>query len=489
MSAIIRDSFRVSTLTNFIAGLSSQSLYLAIGRPQYWDTVANLDTVVPVPVNTAFSLNSDWEDVMALKRLNVTDVISGIYKEVWQANTIYDIYRHDWNGTRVANYSGNNTISTTPASLSDVKCYVITSNYNIYVCLKQGISNGIIQPSIYSPDTGVAIGTNTGIIKTSDGYYWKFMAVTSSADFVKFSSKYYHPIETLTTAPAPSDPYYTQWINQGYSANFNGGIYTINVLSSGVGYNGGIAGTRVVTNAITDSQFSVIGNGSGLQYTISYGSNGSIVDIQVTNPGSGYTQATITAAYGNGGSFEIIFTPMSGLGCNPATDLVARYLLIDTTLTGAEGNIFTTSNEYRKILLLLNPTNYGTSTISTSADLDSTLTLNLGTGLSAGAYPLDSIVSGGTSGAKGRVVDFDTTTGNLRVIITASENTNNVGAKNSFQISETLTSSPGTGSNSIVSLTLPNVQKYSGNMIYSEYRSPVLRGPLQSEDIKISIKF
>lgn len=490
MSAIIRDQFKIRTLQQFINSLATESLYLGIARPQNWDTIARTDTTVPVPENTLAHLNNDWEDMLSLKKINLTDAHFGIFKETWQANVKYDTYRHDWNGSRAATYNGPNNAVTTPRSIGEVKCVVVTANYNIYMCLKQSVVNDVVQPSIYSPETGVAVGTNTGIVKTTDGYYWKFIAATSPADIVKFSTKYYHPIETLTAAPAPADPYYPQWLNQKYSKSFKGGIYVINTLSVGSGYNGGIAGTRAVTNAETDAEFKVIGDGTGLQYTVTYGSGGSITDVEVTNPGSGYTHATISATTGVGASFDVIFSPMYGLGVDPAMDACARYLLINTSLVGAEGSgDFTITNDYRKILLVFNPTNYGTTTKATAATLDATIKLNVGTGLSTGAYPVDAIVTGATSGAKGRVVDFNATSGDLRIIRTSSENSGQVGANNDFTVGESVTSVPVTGTATILTITTPEVQRQSGSVLYSEYRTPVMRSELQAENINIIVKF
>lgn len=493
MSAIIRDSFKVNTLNAFIDSLATESLYAGIGRPQYWDTTSNSDTVIPAPENTLTHLNDDWEDMLSLKRVTISDVSNGIFRENWQPNVKYDAYRHDWNGSRIAEYDGPNNLTTTPKSLSDVKCVVITSNDNVYLCLKPAVIAGEVQPSLYSPDTGVAVGVNTGIVKCSDGYYWKFMATTSTSDYVKFASKYYYPIKTLTSAPADADPYYSQWVNQENSKNFKGGIYVINVLTSGSGYNGGVAGTRVVTDAETDSQFRVIGDGTGLQFTVTYGSGGSITDVEVTNPGTGYTHATITAVGGTLATFDIVFTPMTGLGVDPVTDLVARYLIINSTLTGAEGGgDFTVLNDYRKIVLVLNPTNFGSTTVATASTLDATWKLNVGPG-NSNAFPADSIVTGVNSGAKGRVVDFDAVTGNLRLIRTSSENSNQPGANNDFVVAETISSdlgtAPGGGWPAIVSITPPEVKKFSGTMLYSEYRSPIMRNELQTEDLRIIVKF
>jgi len=491
MSAIIRDAFKTRTLLNFINRLSVDSLYLGIGRPQSWDTVSNIDATVPVPENTPSFLNRDWEDMLSLKRISFSDSHPGIFKETWQSNVKYDTYRHDWNGSRTSVYNGQNSTPLNPSSLSDVKCFVVTPSTNsIYVCLKQLVVNGVVQPSLYSPESGVAVGVNTGVVKTADGYYWKFLATTAAADIIKFSSKYYHPVSTVQSEPSPLDPYFTQWQQQVYSASFKGGIYTINVTGIGAGYNGGIAGTRAVADAETDAEFKIVGDGTGIQFTVTYGSGGSITDIEVTNPGSGYTHATIRLTGGTGASFDVIYSPMTGLGCDPVNDVVARYLLLDTVLTGAEGSgDFTISNDYRKICLVYNPTNFGTATISTSATLDATTKLNVGTGLSAGVFPVDAIVTGASSGAKGRVVDYDSVTGILRVIRTSSENLDNLGANNSFAASETLQSSPGTGNVAIGSISDSEVKLYSGEIIYSEYRSPITRSELQSEDFKIVVKF
>jgi hypothetical protein len=367
----------------------------------------------------------------------------------------------------------------------------LTTSSKIYLCLKQSIVGGVVQPSIYSPDTGVTVGgSTTGILKTADGYYWKFMAETSAADIVKFSSKYYHPVSTITVAPAPSADYYNQWVSQVNSYSFRGGIYVINVLTSGLGYNSGVAGTRNVTNAKTDTEFKVIGDGTGLQYTVTYGASGAISAIEVTNPGTGYTHATITAATGTGAAFDVIFTPLSGLGADPATDLIARYLLVSLTLSDTEGGDFTVGNDFRKLVLVNNPTNYNSTTIATAATLNSLITLNVGTGIAAGDYPADSIITGSVSGAKGIVVDFDTTTGKIRVIRTHSENSGQLGANVSFQVSDTLVSSPGTGpGHALTSVVDPTVSKYSGTVLYSEYRSPIARTPAANQDIKIIVKF
>lgn len=499
MAAIVHDSFKLKILKLFTDSLATNSLYLGIGRSYSWG-LGGVDSPVPAPENNTKGISSDWEDLMSLKKIISTDIYHGIQKETWKSGVKYDAYRHDWDGTRTTVYNGDSQSVPYPFGISDVKCTVVTANSQIYMCIKPmvDIDSGETQPSLYSPESGIAVGTNTGIVKCADGYYWKFIAVTSSADLVKFSTRYHHPIETIPTAVAPANPYYSQWISQENSKAFKGGIYVINVIDKGLGYNGGIAGTRAVVDAETDAEFKVIGDGIGLQCTVIYGSGGTIEDIEITNPGTGYTHAVIQATTSDApGSFEIIYTPQYGLGVDPVRDVAARYMLINTILDDAEGGKFTIENEYRKIALIYNPTIFGGSgTIATAPILDATITLNLLDANSnippVGAYLVDDVVTGSVSNCIAKVVDYDETTGKLRIVRTETENSGSLYANNSFQVGDSLSATLGTGGGVlpgiIQSIGDPDVQKFSGDIIYSEYRAPILRSSNQSESINIVIK-
>lgn len=492
-SSIIRDSFRISNLKKFISSLSgSDSLYLGIGRPQYWDvsTIPNNDAVELTnslfsAKNTIMSDIKDREDMMSLKRVNSTDVSHGISKVVWAAGNKYDIYRHDWDGTIQCAYDG-----TYPSSLADVKYVVINTQYDIYICLRQGKTGSTINPSTYSPETGTVVGiASAGVRKTADGYYWKFIGKTDTADFSAFASITHHPIRTLTVAPLESSAYYTQWTSQVNSQLYKSGIYVIQVTNGGSGYNSGLAGTRTVTDAEGDTEFKVIGDGTGLQYTVTYGTGGSIVDIDVINPGTGYTHATISATGGLGATFDVIYTTPWGLGADPVKDTSAVFLLVSVSLQSDEGGKFTVLNDFRKVSLISNPCNYGTAVISTGATLSAYSTLNVGSIVGgATAFKSDDIITGATSGAKARVIDFDGI-GVIRIIRTSSENLASTGANNPFLTGETITTSGGVGTATISSIDFPEVDTKAGDVIYSEYRGAVLRQSGQTEQIKIVTQF
>lgn len=418
---------------------------------------------------------------MQLKLVNPANISAGMFKEMWAPNVKYDTYRHDWNSNRASVYNGSNAYVPTPKDLSDAKYYVITSGYSLYICLKQSIIGGIVQPSTQSPETGVAIGTNTGIYKTSDNYYWKFIGITTPADVVAFMTDTYHPVETLTIAPSVSDVYYTQWQNQVYSANFKRGIYTINVLSAGTGYNGGAVGTISFPSA----SIVVSGNGSGLAGNVTFGTGGVVQNIEITNPGSGYTFLSMTITGGTGFTYDTIFSPAYGLGANPVLDMSAYYAIVNCSLNSNESGVFTVTNDYRKICLVSNPTNFSSTILSTSVTLDSTTTLVLTGGGGLSGYNPDQVVTDSVSGAKGRVVDWDSTTGKLRIIRTTNENFGQAGAANAFTVGSTVTAGTGV----ISSITNPTVAPGSGNIIYTEYRTPISRSLGQSENIIVVVEF
>ena len=457
---------------------AGSSLYMGIGRPEYWDLTQNQDVAPDIPQNNIIGTSRDWEDMMHLKLVNPANMSNGIFRETWTPNTKYDAYRHDWNGNRASAYNGSNPFTAVPADLSQAKYYVITANYNIYICLKQNIVNGVVQASTKNPDTGIGIGTNTGIYKTSDGYYWKFISVTTPADVVNFVTDTYFPVETLTVAPGINDSYYTQWLSQQHSTSFPNGVYNINVISQGTGYNGGASG--VVT--FPSGTITIGGNGNGCSGTVTFGAGGTVQSIEVQNPGAGYTFLTMSILNGNGFTYDPIFSPAWGLGSDPARDLNAYYVIVNCSLNSSEGGAFNTTNSYRKISLISNPTDYNSTAICTAQTRDATTTLVLTGGVS---YTPNETVTDSNTGAKGYVVDWNSANGHLRIIRTSNENYNSNGAGLSFNVGAIVT--PGTGI--INSITTPQVKPGSGDVVYTEYRTPITRSLGQSENISLVLEF
>ena len=84
--------------------------------------------------------------MIALKKINSSDVRQVIPKRLWVSGTTYDMYRH--------NYSVSNTAKVSGATnLYSSSFYVLNSDYRVYICLQNGMDpdnpNG--KPSLDEP--------------------------------------------------------------------------------------------------------------------------------------------------------------------------------------------------------------------------------------------------------------------------------------------------------------------------------------------------
>ena len=64
---------------------------------------------------------------------------------------------------------------------------------------------------------------------------------------------------------------------------------------------------------------------------------------------------------GSGG--EVVISAKNGHGNDVIGELGGHYVMSVTTLTQAENDDITTSNDFRQVGLVVDPTNYGTSTV------------------------------------------------------------------------------------------------------------------------------
>lgn len=97
------------------------------------------------------------------------------------------MYRHDITRDNVSKPSG-------ATSLYSSNFYVVNSNYQVYVCLYNGVSpenqNG--RPSQFEP-TFTDLEPRTADIG-SDGYIWKYLFTLNATDIVKFDSVNFIPV-------------------------------------------------------------------------------------------------------------------------------------------------------------------------------------------------------------------------------------------------------------------------------------------------------
>jgi hypothetical protein len=461
-------------------------MYFFIGKSIPWSAGDGgggtaSDTIPPQPINNLNSENGIWRNMLSLKRILRSDVSSGIKKRTWTYGSYYDIYRHDYGDVGVTGVSdiGN---STTPPSLADARYYVVTENGNVYICIGNNRRQNASTDNPQNYGTGIGFANFT----TSDGYIWKFITSISPTDYAKFSTLEFHPVKNVTVQPVIGDPYEAQYLAQETAKSKGGAIFNILVAAAGTS---SFVSTTIGT-LINQTGINVKGDGSGLKIAISTNVNGGVQTITVLDPGVNYTYANITLDGFIGTSLTPIYTPRYGLGANPIVDLTAYYLLVNTKLSYAEGDgDFTVANDYRQIGLITNPRQLNGS-LATSSTLDASISLVVNS--TTAVFAADAEIVNNTNGSIARIIDWDPVGAVLRVNLPKPSNIDNWSTYSGFSASQTISQIGGPGSTQNITITSvidPEVQSFSGNVIYFENRRPIQRDAQQIESVSLSIEY
>ena len=485
MPAIITDKFRIHNSEQFQEAFSETSgntMYLGIGRPQAFATSTrgdgrtNNEGTDVAPLTPADNLNAQhfpFDDLMAAKKISASDVTFAVPRRNWTTGTTYDIYRHDYGeyatGTTTA-ITANGGAST----LHDSAFYVLTTARNVYKCLdNDGNTASTVEPT----------GTSTTVLTTADGYKWKYMYTLTASQQANFLSTDFMAVATDSTVS---------------SAAVDGAIDVIKIKSAG---SGGTNGTH--------TGIAIRGDGTGGVCSVTV-AGGVVTAVTVTTAGTGYTFGTVSnaqivaagATSLSGAELDVIIPPKGGHGKNAIEELGGFYVMMNTSLEGTEsGNSgdLTVANDFRKITLIRDP-NAGGST-ATATTLRATKAINL-SGVS-GSYVVDEKITQASTGAVGKVVEWDSSNSILYYIQTrhTNEGIDTNGNQTAFSGTNTVTGAGGaTGTPTTSTSTIDNVSftsgysaseidHDSGDILYIENRAPITRAADQTENIKLVIEF
>ena len=516
MAAIITDQIRILNAKNFVSGVSTStnSYYSFIGLTNPTDIQSDWDTNPPAPRDSFNEEDDVWDTVVALKKINSSDVKQVVQKRIWSSGTTYDLYRHDYSRSNPAKVSGS-------TNLYSSFYYVMNSEYRVYICLQNGTDpenpNG--KPSLDEPLFTDLEPKSAGT--SGDGYIWKYLYTIKPADIVKFESTDFMPV------PA-------NWeVNEDAEAvrdnAIDGSIKIATITNRGV----------AVGNANrTYTRVPIRGDGTGAECTIVIDNDQKVESITVSNQGSGYTYGNVDLVAGNVPTgttrplFDVIISPQGGHGADIYRELGATNVLMYSRIENDNENPdFITGNQIARVGILENPQAFGSNAILT---LDKASSLNAirltGVGYSSAVFSPDSyirqtVAAGQT--AAGRVVSYDQTTGVLKYWqdrSLAGFTTAGIGVTNptyGFDLKE-FTSNPLSGGSIEIlggSVTLsisttftgvstvinnrtyylgqsftsglsdPEVKKHSGNMIYIDNRPSITRSSNPKEDIKVILQF
>jgi len=486
MAAIITEKFRTHNAKQFKEDFSesASSTYIFIGRSFAWPN----DAVPTAPANSTGEELDAWSDMIALKKVPNADVTHGLVRYNWTTNTTYDEYQHDVSST-------NTSTATSASNIYDSRFYVMTEEYNVYKCLRTGRdSSGAVVASSVKP-TGTS---STALVVTADagagtgrGYVWKYMYSISASDVIKFVTNDFIPVKTLGAqteidgtgtggglGAAGTDDSSAQWDVENNAVD--GGVSHAVVTAAGSGYSNGTYTAVVIDGDGTAGRATVTVSGGGLTH------------VTITTTGSGYRRATIDVAGisgiggGSAGVIKVIASPVIGHGADPVQELGGNYIIINSRFEfGEGGGDFPTDNDFRRIGLVQDPFNNGSTTVSTAASMTaySQMTLSSASGLSPDDLIRDS--SSDVAGtAVSRIVSINGT------VISHIPVANSEGGYFNFAAADVVYTSAGAnvGTVSAVSGVHPEVEHYTGQIMYIENRGAVTRAADQIEDIKLIIE-
>lgn len=512
MSAIITDQFRISNAENFVSSFESanNSYYSFVGLTNSTDYDSNWEQTPPSPIDSSDNQNDIWDTIIALKRINSDDVRLVVRKIEWQSGTTYDMYRHDVSRDKIS-------VPSSRTSLYESNFYVMNSDYRVYICLHNGIDpenpNG--RPSVDEPTFTDLEPKNAGV--SGDGYIWKYLFTIKPNDIIKFDSINYIPVPKNWSTNSD-----TLAIRDNADPLISGQLKIATILNRG----SGLGSPKVYNNV------PIVGDGFDAEATVIVGNDSTVESINITNGGYGYTYGTVDLEYaGITGDvlpiFEIIIPPLKGHGYDIYRDLGSKNVLIYSRIENDDLNPdFITGNKIARIGIIKNPLFPDTDSILTTSKVSNTYAIKLTGNFSTASFPANSkitqTVSTGIT-AVGRVVSYDNRTGVLKywqdrsnvgfqtgksnssfvpqygydlIRFSSSGGTingtiNNLSVDTAFSgLSTTINSRTyNLGQSFVNGLSDPEVEKYSGEMIYIDNRPSITRSTNQKEDIKVILQF
>ena len=500
MAAIITEKFRLHNAEQFYESFSETSknlYYLMIGKSTPFSTTTSggTDAAPPTPADDVSSNFYEWDQSIALKNIASTDITYALPRRNWTNSTTYDMYE--------ANISSDNTTTSGATNLYDSTFFFKTADNRIYKVLD---NNGGTAYSGSEPTTESTSPFELG------GYVLKYMYTITASNQTKFLSTDFMSVATdSSVSGAATDgkiesliitagsgytagTYYAAVYGDGSSAGTSSGAVVSIVVGSG--------GTITSFGLTAGTDTTIYAGGTGYTYgTVNLGSSYTFSDVALSSASS--------MGSGTGGVVQVVISPKGGHGYNAIEELGGHYVMTRSTLTGAENDDVLTGNDFRNIAIVVDPTTYGTSTAASSSTYRQTYAIKLTS--TSGTFTADEKISQATTGAIGKVVEWDST---LSILYYHQEKYGDFGTNSTTGAyvafsganvitgaTSSATGTPDAAADSAVTLANqntitfadgyanPELQPDSGNIIYSENRKPISRSTDQTEDIRIIVEF
>jgi hypothetical protein len=442
-------------------------------------------------------MNEIYDDMISVKRVTSSDLSKVIRRITWTAGVKYDMYKND--------YTSLNQSINGHSKLYDAQFYVINKDFNVYKCIYNGESptypNG--QTSTVEPT-----GTSTQIETLSDGYRWKYMYTITIPEYIKFVSTDFIPVKTDTDVKnAATDGSVEQLLISNRGSSIAANTYYVPVVGDndyGNSSNRAIAkivvpSTGSNANKVDTATMQVVGSGyTRAKLVLTEGYTSAANAISRSGSTTDLSSATITA----------IISPPGGHGYNSSLELGGYRVMINKSLDFLDGDgDIPVDSQFRRFGLIADPQAVdNTDLITNTAIACYAIKFNIST---TDNFEPGNLITQSVTGAKGRVIHWDSVTKVLRYyqneFIDSEQTGSNADQLVPFSGSNSITATTSQGSVSLTPDTSssgdfsgitfvngyasPEIKKNSGNIIYVENRKAVNRSNDQIEDIKLVIEF
>jgi len=431
------------------------TFYGFIGNVTPWPN----PTQPPAFEETEKNIKEVFKNIISAKLITSADISPVIERIDWTTGTTYDYYTDD-----------ENMFAVDADGLLIKQFYVRNRFDQIFKCLW----NNDGEPSTVEPQFLPGTFDNSFLVKTSDGYKWKYMYSLDSGLKQKFFDTSWMPVPIGTNIPNPVSTFAGA-----------GSIEVINVTSVGQGYSSG--GVTITISG--DGQYAnatALVNGAGYLY-----------DVSVSNTGQNYTYSTVTIAPSTGYSTPNVpavviapTSPVGGHGFDPLSELGCSRVMVALEFMENEGGLVPTDVTYYQIGLLLDPVSQESvaqnpPTLANNSLYDATTQLFVSAG--TGVYTPGQTIYQGSSQATatfiGKIASFDALANVVRVInITGTPTVNDALIQDA--------SGPVSGAiRTLLSVVEPDFITFSGYMAYIENREGVTRSPDSTEQFRIVLRF
>jgi len=321
------------------------------------------------------------------------------------------------------------------------------------------------------------------------------------------------PVSTDSTVSAAAVDGKIESVIVTAGASYTDGTYYVAV--NGDGTSAGTSSGAIISFVVSSGAIASFGLTSGTDTVVYAGGTGYTYGTVTLTDDTVFENAALTSAVdagdinnGSGGAIQIVISPKGGHGFNAVNELGGHYVMLNTLFIGAERDDLLTGNDFRNIAIVTDPTTFGTSTVASDSTIRQTYATKL-TSVS-GTFTADEKITQASTGAVGRVVEWDSTNSILyyQQERYTDYGTNSSGAYVAFSGANAITGAsssaagtPDSSADSAVTLANgftitfadgycnPELQADSGNIIYNENRSPISRATDQTEDIKIVVEF